>query len=320
MSAFTDLVFAAATVDDVRIGRVKATIWRNETEDGKPHYNVVFARGRGRSHADAPSGGARPHVCGRGLRRDCARVDRPRCGSGARRPWLSTTGATRESSAARSTASRVTLSSSASIATAIWRIGLGRSPTFAKHCGFPEGPGRRRRPDLDRAPRPSTIATRTTATTARAEVNIISYYATLAGESPRFGGPFAPAGSALTAIGSAGESALRVSARGESHQLTRPRIVSQFTETLPGRETPHLTQSSPRTRSPASRPFRQSAKILTLPSRTWLPFSPLRQYTPEPHQLPLARHCSTMRRSAVLKRGRRRRYSQRRSRSMLTER
>ena len=31
-------------VDDVRIGRVKATIWRNETEDGKPRYNVVFAR------------------------------------------------------------------------------------------------------------------------------------------------------------------------------------------------------------------------------------------------------------------------------------
>ena len=31
-------------VDDVRIGRVKATIWRNEAEDGKPRYNVVFAR------------------------------------------------------------------------------------------------------------------------------------------------------------------------------------------------------------------------------------------------------------------------------------
>ena len=31
-------------VDDVRIGRVKATIWRNETEDGKLRYNVVFAR------------------------------------------------------------------------------------------------------------------------------------------------------------------------------------------------------------------------------------------------------------------------------------
>ena len=293
-------------VDDVRIGRVKATIWRNETEDGKPHYNVVFARGRGRSHADAPSGGARPHVCGRGLRRDCARVDRPRCGSGARRPWLSMTGATRESSAARSTASRVTLSSSASTATAIWRIGLGRSPTFAKHCGFPEGPGRRRRPDLDRAPRPSTIATRTTATTARAEVNIITHYATLAGESPRFGGPFAPAGSALTAIGSAGESALRVSARGESRQLTRPRDAAS-----------HPEQPSHQVTSQQTVPtIRQ--KIDT-PSRTWLPFSPLRQYTPEPHQLPLARHCSTMRRSAVLKRGRRRRYSQRRSRSMLTE-
>ena len=31
-------------VDDVRIGRVKATIWRNETEDSKPRYNVVFTR------------------------------------------------------------------------------------------------------------------------------------------------------------------------------------------------------------------------------------------------------------------------------------
>ena len=31
-------------VDEVRIGRVKATIWRNETEDDRPRYNVVFAR------------------------------------------------------------------------------------------------------------------------------------------------------------------------------------------------------------------------------------------------------------------------------------
>ena len=31
-------------VDDVRIGRVKATIWCNETEDGKARFNVVFAR------------------------------------------------------------------------------------------------------------------------------------------------------------------------------------------------------------------------------------------------------------------------------------
>ena len=31
-------------VDEVRIGRIKATIWRNETEDGTPRYNVVFAR------------------------------------------------------------------------------------------------------------------------------------------------------------------------------------------------------------------------------------------------------------------------------------
>ena len=28
----------------MRIGRVKATIWRNETEDGKARFNVVFAR------------------------------------------------------------------------------------------------------------------------------------------------------------------------------------------------------------------------------------------------------------------------------------
>ena len=31
-------------VDEVRIGRVKATIWCNETEDSKPRYNVVLAR------------------------------------------------------------------------------------------------------------------------------------------------------------------------------------------------------------------------------------------------------------------------------------
>ena len=31
-------------VDEVRIGRVKATIWRNNTEDGRHRYNVVFSR------------------------------------------------------------------------------------------------------------------------------------------------------------------------------------------------------------------------------------------------------------------------------------
>ena len=31
-------------VDEVRIGRVKATIWRNETEDGKARFNTVFSR------------------------------------------------------------------------------------------------------------------------------------------------------------------------------------------------------------------------------------------------------------------------------------
>ena len=31
-------------VDEVRIGRVKATIWRNQTEAGRPRYNVVFSR------------------------------------------------------------------------------------------------------------------------------------------------------------------------------------------------------------------------------------------------------------------------------------
>ena len=31
-------------VDEVRIGRVKATIWCNETEDSKPRYNVVLTR------------------------------------------------------------------------------------------------------------------------------------------------------------------------------------------------------------------------------------------------------------------------------------
>ena len=29
-------------VDEVRIGRVKATIWRNETEEGQPRYSIVF--------------------------------------------------------------------------------------------------------------------------------------------------------------------------------------------------------------------------------------------------------------------------------------
>ena len=254
-------------VDDVRIGRVKATIWRNETEDGKPHYNVVFARGRGRSHADAPNGGARPHVCGRGLRRDCARVDRPRCGSGARRPWLSTTGATRESSAARSTASRVTLSSSASTATAIWRIGLGRSPTFAKHCGFPEGPGRRRRPDLDRAPRPSTIATRTTSTTARAEVNVTLITRPWQAKVPGLADPSPLPDQHLQRSG----------AQAKVRYVFQPeaKVASS-----PGRETPHLTQSSPRTRSPASRPFRQSAKRLTLRRALGCPSRPFANTRP----------------------------------------
>ena len=31
-------------VDEVRIGRVKATIWRNETEDGKARFNTVLSR------------------------------------------------------------------------------------------------------------------------------------------------------------------------------------------------------------------------------------------------------------------------------------
>ena len=31
-------------VNDIQIGRVKATIWRNETEDGKACFNVVFSR------------------------------------------------------------------------------------------------------------------------------------------------------------------------------------------------------------------------------------------------------------------------------------
>ena len=31
-------------VDEVRIGRVKATIWRNETEEGQPRYSIVFSR------------------------------------------------------------------------------------------------------------------------------------------------------------------------------------------------------------------------------------------------------------------------------------
>ncbi len=30
--------------DEIRIGRVKATIWMNTTEDGEPRYSVVFSR------------------------------------------------------------------------------------------------------------------------------------------------------------------------------------------------------------------------------------------------------------------------------------
>ena len=30
-------------VDEIRIGRVKATVWRNGTED-QPRYNVTFSR------------------------------------------------------------------------------------------------------------------------------------------------------------------------------------------------------------------------------------------------------------------------------------
>ena len=29
--------------DEIRIGRIKATIWLNPTEDGRGRYNVVFA-------------------------------------------------------------------------------------------------------------------------------------------------------------------------------------------------------------------------------------------------------------------------------------
>ena len=34
----------AKPIDEVLIGRVKATIWRNQTENGQPRYNVAFAR------------------------------------------------------------------------------------------------------------------------------------------------------------------------------------------------------------------------------------------------------------------------------------
>ena len=30
--------------DEIRIGRVKATIWMNTAENGEPRYNVVFSR------------------------------------------------------------------------------------------------------------------------------------------------------------------------------------------------------------------------------------------------------------------------------------
>ena len=34
----------AGPAAEVRIGRVKATIWRNEGEDGEPWYSVVLSR------------------------------------------------------------------------------------------------------------------------------------------------------------------------------------------------------------------------------------------------------------------------------------
>ena len=58
-------------VDDVRIGRVKATIWRNETEDGKPRYNVVFAR----LYKDGNRGQSAPELR-RGITCCCSRRSR----------------------------------------------------------------------------------------------------------------------------------------------------------------------------------------------------------------------------------------------------
>ena len=40
----TQTVNTHRPVDDVRIDRVKATIWRNNTKDGKALFNTVFSR------------------------------------------------------------------------------------------------------------------------------------------------------------------------------------------------------------------------------------------------------------------------------------
>ena len=50
------------------------------------------------------------------------------------------------------------------------------------------------------------------------------HYATLAGETPLVGGPFAPPESPLTAITTRGENALRVSAPSESPTPSRRQV------------------------------------------------------------------------------------------------
>ena len=146
--------------------------------------------------------------------------------------------------------------------------------------------GARRCPDLDRAPRPSTIATRTTSTTARAEVNVTLITRPWQAKVPGLADPSPLPDQHLQRSG----------AQAKVRYVFQPeaKVASS-----PGRETPHLTQSSPRTRSPASRPFRQSAKRLTLRRALGCPSRPFANTRPSLTRLPLARHCSTMRRGTV---------------------
>ena len=125
----------------------------------------------------------------------------------------------------------------------------------------------RRRPDYDHARRPSTIATRTTATTARAEVNVTLITRPWQAKVPGLADPSPLPDQHLQRSG----------AQAKVRYVFQPeaKVASS-----PGRETPHLTQSSPRTRSPASRPFRQSAKRLTLRRALGCPSRPFANTRP----------------------------------------
>ena len=66
-----------------------------------------------------------------------------------------------------------------------------------------------------------------------------------------------------------------------------------------GRKTEPPAPAATRRQPPASRPFRQSAKRLTLRRALGCPSRPFANTRPSLTRLPLARHCSTMRRGTV---------------------